>query len=230
LPINVTPLIGRSAAVEFVRNLVSAYRIVTLVGPGGIGKTVLAMEAVRGLLSQFSDGVWLVELASLSDSDLVASATAKTLELKLGNIISSEAVARAIKERQLSLLLDNCEHVIDAAAVFAETLIRLCPRITIVATSREALRIDGEYVYRVRPLEVPPAVSQEPEEVLGHGAVELFVSRARTLNSDFSPQPQEVSGIAEICRHLDGIPLAIEFAASRAAVLEVQPVADSLDV
>jgi predicted ATPase len=134
---------------------------VTLTGPGGIGKTSLAIKAVRYLLPDFEDGGWLVELASLSDPGLVPSTVASTLGLKLAGEISAESVARAVGRRHLVLVLDNCEHVIDAAANLAETFTRLCPRTTIVATSREVLRIDGEAVYRVPPLEVPvPVVNQ----------------------------------------------------------------------
>src|SRR5246127_1420316 len=151
----ITRLIGRTAACEFVRDLVSAYRVVTLTGPGGIGKTSLAIKAVRYLLPDFEDGAWIVELASLSDPGLVPSTVASTLGLKLAGEISAESVARAVGGRHLLLVLDNCEHIIDAVANLAETLTRLCPRTTIVATSREILRIDGESVYRVPPLDVP---------------------------------------------------------------------------
>jgi DNA-binding winged helix-turn-helix (wHTH) protein len=152
-------LVGRAAACQFVRDLVSAYRVVTLTGPGGIGKTSLAIKAVRYLLPDFEDGGWIVELASLSDPGLVPSTVASTLGLKLSGEISSESVARAIGARHLLLLLDNCEHVIDTAANLAETVTRQCPRTAIVATSREILRIDGESVYRVPPLDVPASLA-----------------------------------------------------------------------
>jgi predicted ATPase/DNA-binding winged helix-turn-helix (wHTH) protein len=224
----ITRLIGRTAACQLVRDLVSAYRVVTLTGPGGIGKTSLAIKAVRYLLSDFEDGGWLVELASLSDPSLVPSTVASTLGLKLAGEISAESVARAVGGRHLLLVLDNCEHVIDAAANLAETLTRLCSRTTIVATSRELLRIDGESVYRVPPLDVPAPGQAAPDYIMQYSAVELFVARTKALNAGFSPQAEDLASIAMICRRLDGIPLAIEFAAARAAVLSVQGVAAGL--
>jgi predicted ATPase/DNA-binding winged helix-turn-helix (wHTH) protein len=224
----ITRLIGRTAACQFVRDLVSAYRVVTLTGPGGIGKTSLAIKAVRYLLPDFEDGGWIVELASLSDPGLVPSTVASTLGLKLAGEISAESVARAVGGRHLVLVLDNCEHVIDTVANLAETLTRLCPRTTIVATSREILRIDGESVYRVPPLDVPAPGQAAPDTIMQYSAVELFVARTKALNAGFTPTAEDLASIATICRHLDGIPLAIEFAAARAAVLSVEGVAAGL--
>src|SRR5580692_7390701 len=224
----ITRLVGRAAAAQFVRDLVSAYRVVTLTGPGGIGKTALAIKAVRYLLRDFEDGGWIVELASLSDPGLVLSTVAGALGLKLAGEISAESVARAVGGRHLVLVLDNCEHVIDAVANLAETFTRLCPRTTIVATSREVLRIDGESVYRVPPLDVPALGQAAPDYIMQYSAVELFVARTKALNAGFSPTAEDLTSIATICRRLDGIPLAIEFAAARAVVLSVQGVAAGL--
>jgi predicted ATPase/DNA-binding winged helix-turn-helix (wHTH) protein len=221
-------LIGRAAACQLVRDLVSAYRVVTLTGPGGIGKTSLAIKAVRYLLPDFEDGGWIVELASLSDPGLVPSTVASTLGLKLAGEISAESVARAVGGRHLLLVLDNCEHVIDAVANLAESFTRLCPRTTIVATSREVLQIDGESVYRVPPLDVPALGQAAPDYIMQYSAVELFIARTKALNAGFSPHAEDLASIATICRRLDGIPLAIEFAAARAAVLSVQVVAAGL--
>ena len=212
-----------------LQDLVSAYRVVTLTGPGGIGKTTLALKVARRVLGEFADGGWLVELASLSDPHLVPSAVAQVLGLRLGSDINSaEAVARAIGGKKLLLVLDNCEHVIDAAATLAEMLVRLCPRVTILATSREVFRIEGEYAYRVPPLDVPATEQMEADQILGHSAPELFIARARELGSDFSSHAENLPTIAAICRHLDGIPLAIEFAAARAATLGIEQVAAGL--
>jgi predicted ATPase/DNA-binding winged helix-turn-helix (wHTH) protein len=228
LPV-VARLIGRSTAVERLLDLVSAYRVVTLTGPGGIGKTVLALEVATCLLGEFEDAAWLVELASLSDPDLVPTAVASVLGLRLGGEqISAEAVARAVGDANLLLVLDNCEHVIDAAAELAECVMRFCPRASVLTTSRELLRIDGEHVYRVPPLDVPEAGERDLEQVLRCGAAELLVARTTALSSDFSPSSDDVPSIAAICGHLDGIPLAIEFAAARAATLGLHQVAAGL--
>jgi len=224
----ITRLIGRAAACQFVRDLVSAYRVVTLTGPGGIGKTSLAIKAVRYLLPDFEDGGWIVELASLSDPGLVPSTVAATLGLKVTGEISAESVARAVGARHLLLVLDNCEHVIDAAANLAETFTRLCPRTTIVATSREILRIDGESAYRVPPLDVPALGQAAPDSIMQYSAVELFVARTKALNAGFSPTAEDLASIAAICRHLDGMPLAIELAAASAAALGIEQVSAGL--
>ena len=224
----ITRLIGRTAACQFVRDLVSAYRVVTLTGPGGIGKTSLAIEAVQHLLPDFEDGGWIVELASLSDPGLVPSTVAATLGLKFAGEISAESVARAVGGRHLLLVLDNCEHVIDAVANLAETFTRLCPRTAIVATSREILRIDGESVYRVPPLHVPAPGGAAPDTITQYSAVELFVARTKALNAGFWPHAEELASIATICRRLDGVPLAIELAAASAAVLESRQVSAGL--
>lgn len=229
LPAAASELVGRTNAVQQLRALLSAYRVVTLTGPGGIGKTRLALEVARSLFPTFQGDVRLVELVSLSDPDLVPSAVAGGLGLKLGgDQISAESVARAIGLQRLLLVLDNCEHVIDAAAKLAETVVRMCPRTTILATSREILKIEGEYVYRVPPLDVP-SQHEEPDDILGRSAVQLFIATTRALHSDFSPNAENLPAIAAICRRLDGIPLAIDLAAARVATLGLQQVAVDLD-
>lgn len=229
LPLVTADLIGRSQPRSLLRALATAYRSVTLTGPGGIGKSVLAIEVARDLLAEFGDGGWLVELAALSDPALVPSATAEVLGLRLGNAaISADSVARAIGRGRILVVLDNCEHLIDAAAELVETIVRQCPNATVIATSREALRIDGEYVYRVPPLDIPAATHETARHLLELSSVALFIAKTRALNADFVPDQSSLPAIAAICRHLDGIPLAIEFAAARAAALGVQQVAGSL--
>jgi predicted ATPase len=229
-PSATTDLIGRAAGVLHLRDFLSAYRAVTLTGPGGIGKTMLALEVARSLFPTFQGDGCLVELASLSDPGLVPTAVAGALGLRLGgDEISPEAVGRAIGDRKLLLVIDNCEHVVDAAAEMVETLLRLCPGTTVLVTSRELLEIDGEHVYRVPPLDVPLHHQVDPGDVLGRSAVQLFIARAKALGFEFLQHGDQLRAVAGICRRLDGIPLAIEFAAARATTLGIAQLASGLD-
>jgi predicted ATPase len=229
LPAAASELVGRTAAVKQLQEFLCAYRVVTLTGPGGIGKTALALEVTRSLFPAVRD-CWLADLDSLSDPGLVPSMVAGVLGLRLGGEeLSPESVARAIGETGLLLVLDNCEHVIDAAAKLTETIVRTCPHAYVLATSREVLRIEGEQVYRVPPLDVPPQHEEESGSILAHSAVQLFIARTRALDSDFSRHGENLRAIAAICRRLDGIPLAIEFAAARAAMLGPELVLSRLD-
>jgi predicted ATPase/DNA-binding winged helix-turn-helix (wHTH) protein len=229
LPAMITPLVGRSADIQRLKDLVAAYRVVCLTGPGGIGKTALALEVARRVLDRFDDGVWIAEFVSVVNPGLVPSAIAGTLGLRLeSGAISSEAVAMAIGSKTLLLVLDNCEHVIAAVAALSEILVRLCPHITILATSRETLRVEGEFAYGVAALAVPAQDEIETGQILAHSAPELFVVRARELGSDFSSDSTALLTIASICRRVDGIPLAIELAAAHAATLGTEQVDTAL--
>lgn len=222
-------LIGRSTALEKLRDLLSAYRMVTLTGPGGIGKTSLALEVARERAASFGGNVWLVDLTSLFEPDLVGQSIARVIGMEIGaEVISPASVAKAIGQRKLLLVMDNCEHLIDAAARAVEAILVSCPHASILATSRELLRIDGEHDYRVPPLLVPDK-TLDPVHARERSAVELFLARLEALQPDFSPSDGDVATVSAICRHLDGIPLAIEFAAARAATLGVDQVLSRLD-
>jgi predicted ATPase len=223
-------LIGRHAAVRELRDFLSAHRIVTLTGTGGIGKTKLALAVSQAIFPTLAGDLVLVELAPLSNVKLVASAVASALGLKFEReAISAHAVARAIGDRKMLLVLDNCEHVIGGAAEVAETIVRGCARVSVLATSREALGVEGERVYRVPPLKVPAEHENDLEVALEHSAAQLLVARMKELASGFAPQQGDLSAIKAICRRLDGIPLAIEFAAARAVTLGLLEVSLHLD-
>ena len=226
----VSELIGRDVEVEEVLGLTATHRLVTLTGAGGIGKTRLGLEVARRLLPEFADGVWVIELAPLSDPDLVPTTVATALGLDLaGDVVSQERVANALAAKQLLLVLDNCEHLVGAVASMAETLLRANLAARVLATSREPLRSEGECLYRVPPLAVPTEGSRDAEDPLQYGAVRLFVARARAAEPHFVANEHAVTAIASICRHLDGIPLAIELAAARTAALGVEELAGRLD-
>jgi predicted ATPase/DNA-binding winged helix-turn-helix (wHTH) protein len=232
LPRPTSELIGRAAVVRHVRDALSAYRLVTLTGPGGIGKTRVAFEAAREQSPEFFDDIWLVELASVSDPDLIPATIAGTIGLTLRDgDLSSQALARTIGDRKLFLILDNCEHLVDGAAAAIETVLRLCPWVSILATSREVIRVDGEYVYRVPPLDVPAqqrSMSDNGQQSRDSSSVQLFIARLNAHLAHYRHEDGILPAIAEICRHLDGIPLAIEFAAARAGTFGVHQVLSHL--
>jgi predicted ATPase/DNA-binding winged helix-turn-helix (wHTH) protein len=230
LPEPVSELIGRDAELAEILDLSGSHRLVTLTGAGGIGKTRLGFKVARHQLPRFADGVWVAELAPLSDPDLVpvTVATALGLELTPGTA-SPQSVANALRSKQVMLVLDNCEHVVDAAARMAESLLRANSVARVIATSREPLRAVGEWVYSVPPLAVPREDSPDSDDPLRYGAIRLFSDRARTAAANFSSDARTAAAIADICRRLDGIPLAIELAAARAATLGIQELAARLN-
>jgi predicted ATPase/DNA-binding winged helix-turn-helix (wHTH) protein len=222
-------LIGREVELSEATALATAHRLVTLVGAGGIGKTRLGLEVARRLRPSFADGVWVAELGPLSDPDLVPVTVATALGLEIvGGAVTSERVARQLGERQLLLVLNNCEHVIDAAASLAEALLRANPTARVIATSREPLRAADECLYRVPPLAVPVADYEDAHDPLRYGAVRLFVERMQAAEPRFAPDRFIGPMIASICRQLDGVPLAIELAAACAAALGIEAVAARL--
>ena len=236
LPVALTSFIGRGRELTEVRRQLDRTRLLTLTGPGGAGKTRLALEVAAERLRRFEDGVWLVELASLADPDLVAQETAIVLGMQLGSHPDADAVlARLIGERRLMLVLDNCEHLIGACARLAEQLLRACPELTVLATSREPLRIAGEVALRVPSLALPdPDVAAPGQELMRFEAIRLYAERAADAAPGFHLTDDNASDVAEVCFRLDGMPLAIELAAARAGVLTpaqtAQRLRDSLDL
>jgi len=230
LPEAVSELIGREAELEEVAALATEHRLVNLVGAGGIGKTRLALEVARHVLPRFPDGVFVAELGPVSSPELVPATVASALGFThIAGTASREGVAGALGTKKLLLVIDNCEHVIEAATGMAEALLRASPGTGLLATSREPLRVSGEYVYRVPPLGVPAEDNRDMQDVFRHGAVKLFVSRAHAAEPRYVAEGRVAAATAAICRRLDGIPLAIELAATRIAAFGVDGVATRLD-
>jgi predicted ATPase/DNA-binding SARP family transcriptional activator len=230
LPAPTSKLIGRATALAEVAELLGRHRLVTLIGAGGIGKTRLGLEVARQLLLAFADGVWIAELAPLADPGLVPVTVAVALGLALpAGAESPERVAAALGAKRLLLVLDNCEHVIEATARLAEALLRTNPHARVMATSREPLRAPGEYVYRVLPLQVPAEGTEDREDPLEAAAVQLFVARAQAMDLRFALNARTAAITGAVCRRLDGIPLAIELAAARTTTLGVDGLAARLD-
>ena len=226
----VSELIGREAEVAEALRLVGTHRLVTLTGAGGIGKTTLALALARELRPHFADGVWLTEFSGLADPGLVTATVAAAVGLELeGGGVSAQRVAQALANRRLLLVLDTCEHVIDAAATLAEAVLRAGSAPHIIATSREPLRVGGEWLYSVPPLAVPAVDIASDDDPLRYGAVHLFLERAQAAATRFTPDRRSDTLITAICRRLDGIPLAIELAAARASTLGIDQVAARLD-
>jgi predicted ATPase/DNA-binding SARP family transcriptional activator len=232
LPRALTPFIGRA---QLVADLAERFtrvgeRLITLTGSGGMGKTRLALEVAKVVQLHYPHGVWFIDLAPLSDPLLVPQAVAATLEARrqpdrpVLNVLIDH-----VRDKHLLLVLDNCEHLIDACAQLADQLLQHCPQLHVLATSREALGIQGESSVRVPSLSLPPIEQPAPEVLARSEAVQLFLDRARAALPDFELTATNASAIMQICRRLDGIALAIELAASRVKLLTVEQIAARLD-
>lgn len=234
LPAQLSSFIGREDELRELGQLLEAHRLVTLTGVGGTGKTRLALQLAADLLDRFPDGVYLVELAQVTDPTLVTEQIAAVIKASPQGAQEArsdmERLSAYLLDQQMLLILDNCEHVIEAVAQIAEQLLRECPQVFILATSREALEVDGERALRIPSLQVPPEDRDlSTEELLRYDSVVLLVDRARGPDPHFQVSEEHAGALGEICRRFDGIPLALELAARRVVSLSAGEVAKLLD-
>ncbi len=229
LPAQLTSFVGRENDLREIETLLSQHRLVTLVGAGGVGKTRAAIQVGADLLDGSGDGVWLVELALIEDASLVAGAIARAL-----NVQESprrpllETLIAFLKNKRMLLVLDNCEHVIDSARSTATAILRDCPDVRILATSRETLHVAGEHAWRIPSLSVPPSGPISASQQMEFAAAALFVDRARASDDRFELTDENAVDVGSICRQLDGIPLAIELAAARVKILTPRQIVQML--
>ena len=230
VPRRLTRFIGHEADLGEYEKTVTTNRLVTLTGVGGCGKTRLACEIASRLLPTYADGAWFVDLAPMADAERLALTVAKTLGINEhpGRPVV-ETLCEHLDGHKILLVLDNCEHVVAACATLAQTLLGRASQLTVVATSRERLDVIGECTLRVRSLFCPPAEGDAFDQIQAFEAVQLFVDRAQLVQRGFALSPATAPAVADICRRLDGIPLAIELAAARVRSLSVQEVSQRLD-
>jgi predicted ATPase/DNA-binding CsgD family transcriptional regulator len=230
LPAPLTSFVGRIKEIAEIKQLLKSNRLVVLTGTGGSGKTRLALQVAADLSDNYRDGAWLVELAPLSDPNLVTQTITQVLKVPLGTDASpGETLKRFLARKHMLLLLDNFEHLLEASPWVGE-LLAAAPQLAVLATSRERLHVYGEHEYQVLPLKLPSLQNQEtPEQLLAYEAIDLFVQRARAVRSGFTLDERQASAVAQICARLDGLPLAIELAASQLKIFPPNLLAQQME-
>jgi predicted ATPase len=224
LPARLSPVTGRDSIVGSLVRQLPVRRLMTLVGPAGIGKTTVALRVAELLLQHYQDGVWLIDMTLIDDPAQVVDHLTRALEREIGSTLEGLA------QRHTLLVLDNCEHLLERCRTLVEDLLMAAPRLSILATSREPLQALGETVQRLPPLAVPPVSAlHSVTETMGYSAVQLFVSRARARQQGFALREQDLKAVREICRRLDGLPLAIELAAAQIDALALVGLQAQLD-
>lgn len=231
LPVQLTTFVGRESVVEQVKNLFRQTHLLTLVGSGGSGKTRLALQVAADMIDEFDNGVYVAELAPVFDPSLIVQTILNALERKEeSGKTPKESLTEFLKDKNMMIILDNCEHLIDECAVVVELLLSKCGKLKIFATSREALNCSGEQTYRVPSLSLPDISANLNADILTqYESVRLFIDRAVAVNPDFNVNNSNAPSLAEICARLDGIPLAIELAAARTKILSVEKICERLD-
>lgn len=230
LPLQRTTFVGRENDVAEVKDLLDRHHLLTLVGSGGVGKTRLAIQVGADLLDRYPDGVWFVDLAPIDNPELVASVVAQAIGMSQQGQRVDEQIPPWLKRKKLLLIFDNCEHVLEPIAALATAILTMAQDVRIVATSRQALNISGEVAHSLPSLTVPAETTRlTPDEALAYGAIALFVDRARAVDTHFTLTDATAPIVAEICRRLDGIALAIELAAARVKVLSIPNLAQRLN-
>jgi non-specific serine/threonine protein kinase len=222
--------VGRDDDVKRVTAAIERSPLVTITGAGGIGKTRLAGRVSADLVAAFADGAWMVDLSTLTDGSRVAAAAADVVGVRERPDRSiADALREDLKARSMLLVLDNCEHLIDASAMLVQRLLSSCPGVKVLATSREPLGVPGEQVWRLRPLSLPESGEQDTTTIAAAEAVQLFLQRAHAVSRELVPTEENIRAIAQICRHLDGLPIAIELAAARTGAMSPMEIAERLD-
>ncbi len=233
LPLQLTSFIGRETEIEEIKALLQGaekVRLLTLVGAGGCGKTRLALQVAEGLILDFPHGVWFVDLAPLTDPNLIPRTAASISGLPETSAQETiKSLITFLRSKKTLILFDNCEHILSGVSSLAESILRVCPQVQVIATSREVLNIPGEKQFYILPLPYPPENSHEKNAIANFASVRLFIQRAKNVQTSFELTDENAASVAQVCRHLDGIPLAIELAAARVGLLRVQHIEAQLN-